>query len=64
MEVGPTGAQFMEGKQDVLREAVDEGRKVGFPIIAYCQRKRIGRARIGIVRQSQANYSTSPFKAE
>ncbi len=25
------------GQRDVLREAVDEGRKVGLPIIAYCQ---------------------------
>ena len=25
------------GGRDVLREAVDEGRKLGLPIIAYCQ---------------------------
>ena len=25
------------GERDVLREAVDEGHKVGLPIIAYCQ---------------------------
>lgn len=32
------------GQRDVLREAVDEGRKLGLPIIAYCQVQYPGHA--------------------
>ena len=40
MQPKPSGI----GDRDVLREAVDEGKKVGLPIIAYCQVQYPGHA--------------------